>query len=218
VQNWCTGRIPRAGHAVDPCDACGGRRHTLTAEEDYAYLLGIYLGDGCLSHVGRRVWLCVAMDAAYPGIVEATRSAISKVLEFRTSNVTRAMDKQLVLVRSYGREWLCLFPQHGPGRKHHRPILLADWQRAIVAKYPGALLRGLIHSDGWRGLNRVFVKGKAYVYPRYQFSNRSDDIRKIFTDTCDLLGIEWRPWGRWHISVARRDSVAKLDRFVGPKA
>jgi hypothetical protein len=32
-----------------------------------------------------------------------------------------------------------------------------------------------------------------------------------------VLGIEWRPWGRWHISVARRDSVAKLDAFVGLK-
>jgi hypothetical protein len=61
------------------------------------------------------------------------------------------------------------------------------------------------------------VKGKGYAYPRYQFSNRSADIRRIFTDTCDLLGIAWRPWGRWHISVARRESVAKLDEFVGLK-
>jgi hypothetical protein len=38
----------------------------------------------------------------------------------------------------------------------------------------GQFLRGLFHSDGWRGLNRVHVKGRDYSYPRYQFSNRSD--------------------------------------------
>jgi hypothetical protein len=218
VRNWCMGRIPTARPANYHCDACGGRRHALTAEQDYAYLLGMYLGDGCLSEVGRKVWLCVAMDSAYPGIIDECRAAISSVLEFRTSNAHRARNKNLVLVRSYGREWLCLFPQHGPGRKHHRRIELAGWQREIVARYPGSLLRGLVHSDGWRGLNRVFVKGRYYAYPRYQFSNRSDDIRRIFTDTCDLLGVEWRRWGKWHISVARRDSVALLDEFVGPKA
>lgn len=48
------------------------------------------------------------------------------------------------------RAWSCLFPQHGPGRKHARPIVLADWQQEIVCEHPGRFLRGLIHSDGWR--------------------------------------------------------------------
>jgi hypothetical protein len=37
-----------------------------------------------------------------------------------------------------------------------------------------------IHSDGWRGNNRVVATRKRYSYPRYQFSNRSDDIRALF--------------------------------------
>jgi hypothetical protein len=60
-------------------------------------------------------------------------------------------------------------------------------------------------------------RGRCSEYPRYQFSNRSEDIRRLFTQTCDQVGVEGRRWGRWHISVARRDSVAKLDRMVGPK-
>lgn len=60
------------------------------------------------------------------------------------------------------------------------------------------------------------MKGRDYTYPRYQFSSRSDDIRALFTHTCDLLDIAWRPGGRWHISVARREAVARLDEFVGP--
>jgi hypothetical protein len=115
------------------------------------------------------------------------------------------------------RTWLCLFRQHGPGRKHARRIELDPWQRVRVAAEPGPFLRGLIQTDGWRGLNRVRVKGRDYAYPRYQFSNRSDDIRRLFTGACDELGVEWRPWSRYHVSVARREAVALLDRFVGPK-
>jgi hypothetical protein len=122
-----------------------------------------------------------------------------------------------VLIDSCWRSWPCLLPQHGPGRKHQRPIKLLFWQRELIAEAPGALLRGLIQTDGWRGVNRVVSKGKRYEYPRYQFSNRSDDIRMIFTDACDALGIEWRQWTRFHISVAKKESVALLDTFVGPK-
>jgi hypothetical protein len=96
--------------------------------------------------------------------------------------------------------------------------VLQPWQRELIERDPRGLIRGLIHTDGWRGVNKVHVKGRDYAYPRYQFSNRSDDIRRIFTDACDLLDIAWRRWGRWHISIARRDSVALLDEFVGLKA
>lgn len=96
--------------------------------------------------------------------------------------------------------------------------MLAAWQRDVVRAYPQALLRGLIHSDGSRHLNTVHSPaGRAYAYPRYEFSNRSEDIRRIFTHACDLLGIQWRSTNRWNISVARRESVARMDEFVGPK-
>jgi hypothetical protein len=58
---------------------------------------------------------------------------------------------------------------------------------------------------------------KTYEYARYEFSNRSDEIKCIFCDACEALGVEWRVMNRKAISIARRDSVAKLDAFVGPK-
>ena len=110
-----------------------------------------------------------------------------------------------------------LFPQHGSGRKHERPIVLTDWQREITAAHPEQLIRGLIHSDGCRFVNRVRHGEKVYAYPRYMFSNRSRDIHAIFTDHLDQLGIAWR-WSNDHtISIARREAVARLDEFVGPK-
>jgi hypothetical protein len=35
-------------------------------------------------------------------------------------------------VSMHPKHWPCLFPQHGPGRKHNRRIALEPWQRAIV--------------------------------------------------------------------------------------
>jgi hypothetical protein len=116
-------------------------------------------------------------------------------------------------VASYSKHWPCLFPQHGPGRKHERRIELVPWQQELVDLDPRPLVRGLLHSDGCRVLN--WVNGTPY--PRYHFSNVSADIRGIFGRTCDQLGVEWRPNNPWSLSVARRGSVALLDEFVGPK-
>jgi hypothetical protein len=108
-------------------------------------------------------------------------------------------------------------PQHGPGLKHSRPIVLVDWQQRIVNAHPDQLVRGLIHSDGWRGINRIRHPRKTYEYVRYEFKNMSADIRGIFCNACDALGVEWRRMREDTISIARRDSVAKLDAFIGPQ-
>jgi hypothetical protein len=52
---------------------------------------------------------------------------------------------------------------------------------------------------------------------RYAFTNRSADIRRIFCDACDLLGIRWTASGNDKIYVSRKTDVARLDTFVGPK-
>jgi hypothetical protein len=59
---------------------------------------------------------------------------------------------------------------------------------------------------------------KEYSYPRYQFSNESADIKRIFCDACDRLGIPWRRMNRKTISVARADGVQALDLMIGPKS
>jgi hypothetical protein len=200
------------------CSTCGGALHDFSAipGDQYGYLLGLYLGDGHISVGGRTNVLRIALDSAYPWIVISCCDAVEEI-RGRRPHVGKHGDRNCSLVVSYWKCWPCLFPQHGPGRKHNRRIELASWQEEIVAAHPKPFLRGLIHSDGWRGMNRVHVKGREYAYPRYQFSNRSDDIRRLFTRTCDQLGIAWRPWTRYHVSVARRDAVAQMDTFIGPK-
>jgi hypothetical protein len=184
---------------------------------EYSYLLGIYLGDGCIT--GQSNGSCqlrVVSDEAYPGILDEVTCAMEAVSGGQAWR-RRHGEKRAFEISLTWWHWPKAFPQHGPGRKHSRKIELEEWQWEIVRAHTGLFLRGLIHSDGWRGLNRVHVKGKDYAYPRYQFSNRSEDIKRLFCDACDLLGVEWRYWGRYHVSVARRESVAKLDEFVGLK-
>jgi hypothetical protein len=114
------------------------------------------------------------------------------------------------------------FPQHGPGRKHERVIELADWQRELTTRHPKALLRGLIHSDGCRCVNRFTTRlpqggDREYSYVRYFFSNHSLGIQRIFASHCELLGIKWTQSKPFMLSVSDRASVAMLDSFIGPK-
>ena len=183
---------------------------------DYAYLLGQYLGDGCISQTKPGVFrLRITACLAYPAIESEIRSAMASVFPSNSvGSVAREGCKEIYL---HSKHAVCLFPQHGAGPKHKRSIQLAPWQETLVAEHTRPFLRGLIHSDGCRVQNRVKVPDGYREYPRYFFSNRSPDILRLFTDACDRLGIEWRQNYAWSISVARRESVALLDTFVGPK-
>jgi hypothetical protein len=188
--------------------------------DDYVYLLGLYLGDGNLAHNGRSYQLRLTLDASYPGIVEAAVSAVRLFVPHgRVHARTRA---GAVIVEAGWKGWPELFPQHGPGRKHERAIVLAAWQRALVDTYARDFVRGLIHSDGCRVSNRfavVLPSGRTaeYAYTRYFFTNRSDDIRALFCRACEQLGIRWTRSNARNISVSQRASVATLDVFVGAK-
>jgi hypothetical protein len=187
----------------------------------YAHLLGLYLGDGCISLLQRQIYsLRIACDQRYPRLIAEAGGALASMRP--GTKIYAVPAPGCVHVKSYWKHWPCLFPQHGPGRKHERPIELADWQRHIVQEHPGRFLRGLFHSDGCRFTNwteRVVAgQPKRYEYPRYMFSNKSTDIIGLCTWALDLLEISWRMCRPDLVSVARRDAVAALDVHVGPKA
>jgi hypothetical protein len=190
----------------------------------YAYVLGLYLGDGCLYEASPRCTvLQIRLDRAHPQIISEAADAVAGLLP-PASTVHVYEDRQCFSARvqaSY-QHWREVLPQHGHGRKHTRPIVLRPWQDVVLQRAPQAFLRGLIHSDGCRTVNRFKTKlpsGRTaeYAYPRYFFSNRSADIRGLFCDYCDHLGIRWTQSNPRNISVSHRDSVALLDSFVGPK-
>ncbi|HEY9370720.1 helix-turn-helix domain-containing protein [Streptomyces sp.] len=212
----CPGRHPT------PCPRCDGRE---LDEVAYAYLLGLYLGDGHIvqNRAMRAPSLSVFCADAHPKLMDECEKAMRLV--FPGNSVCRVRREGCREVKLYTKHVWCLFPQHGPGRKHERKIALEAWQQEIVHAHPWNFIRGLIHSDGCRITNwttRVIGgQKKRYEYPRYFFTNVSDDIRRLYTDTLDRLGVEWthctRAGRHYNISVARKASVALMDAHVGAK-
>jgi hypothetical protein len=226
VRDWLAGKLPRhsqPGAGSSGCARCGHGSHTFPElPTAYLYLLGLYLGDGCISAGPRGVYrLRICLDLAYPGIVDGCESAIRELAPrnrvhrlLRRSAYVERPEPSFVEVSAYSKSWPCLFPQHGPGRKHEREIRLVDWQRSLLLRHPEPLLRGLIHSDGSRFIN---TGRGGWSCPRYVFNNESADIRRIFCDACDVIGLRYTFAPR-SVYVSRKADVAVLDSFIGPKA
>ena len=208
ILDWRHGKRKRHGMSVSGCPIHGEGVHDAAT---YAYLLGLYLGDGHIVRTPRTYNLRIVLDLKYPLIIQECAAAIRAV---RGGIVGWQSKIGCMEVSGYWNHWPCVIPQHGPGTKHSRDVSLKRWQEDLVVHHPERLLRGLIHSDGSRDLN--FVKGKSY--PRYQFSNYSKDIQEVFCWACELVGVHWtQPFWKT-IAISRREDVAKLDRFIGPKS
>lgn len=216
VRYWQAGR--GTSRPRDPSAACT-LVHDLSGFSPhwYGYLLGLYLGDGHISSTDRFPRLRVTLDSRYAAIVHECVTAIEAV-SGRRARVHQRARSRCVDVSCYWKHWPCLIPQHGPGRKHLRPIVLSIEQERIVMSDPRPLLRGLIHSDGTR-IIAVERKGSNVRYaPRYAFKNRSEDILQIFCRACSTAGIRFTRPSATQIAVYRKASVARLDEFVGPKS
>jgi len=93
------------------------------SESAYAYLLGLYLGDGHIARGQRDVYvLAIACSDDWPGLMEAARRALYAVMP--TSRVSQVHQIGCTMIKCYSKHWPCLFPQPGPGRKHTRKIEL----------------------------------------------------------------------------------------------
>lgn len=132
-----SGELP--GRHRPPCPRCDPQDATLEPRS-YSYLFGLYLGDGCIS-TGKAMRnkgvyiLTIACADAWPGLMEECEAAIAAVMPH--NKVNRVQRPGMHAVVSYSKHWPCLFPQHGPGRKHEREIILDPWQQEIVNESPG---------------------------------------------------------------------------------
>jgi hypothetical protein len=206
----------RAATRPDPhprCPRCWRRTTTVRfADDDYAELLGLYLGDGHVSQGARAQRLRLSLDARYPTIVAETEALLRRCFPGNRVGRVLADGGSTIIPNVYHGHLACLFPQTGGGKKHLRRVVLEPWQEAIVARAPWALLRGLIRSDGCVFINRT---GR-YTYLSYQFGNLSQDILDLFAATCATLGLRPRRNAR-DVRLNRREDVARLLEHVGRK-
>ncbi|HXS86934.1 MAG TPA: helix-turn-helix domain-containing protein [Mycobacterium sp.] len=210
VRDWrCRPQLRVRTAGGSPC----AHDFTCLPAKSYSYLLGLYLGDGCVSRHPRAWRLRIVLDTKYPGIIEQCRQAIDTLMPGQRAATLRRPNN-CTEVSLYSKHWPCLLPQHGPGRKHFRPIGLEAWQEELVGEATEEFVRGLIHSDGCR----VVANDRGVRSVRYHFSNRSDDIRGLYCAALDQLGIPWTQPRWFDIAVYRKAATARLDEFVGPKA
>lgn len=192
-----------------------GVAHDFTAlpPAAYCYLLGLYLGDVCISRQPRTFHLRITCDTKYPAIIARCREAIDALFPLQRSGLVIRGTSKCADVSHCSKHWPCLFPQHGPGRKHHRHIALEPWQQALVDRETEEFICGLIHSDGCR----VVANDRGVRSIRYHFSNRSEDIIGLFTAALDRLDIPWTRSTRYIVSIYRKAATARMDEFIGPK-
>jgi len=216
VRDWRAPRyVPRQGARRDGwlCFRCWRPTSlVLFTPGDYAELLGLYLGDGHITQMARSQRLRLMLDAKYPRIVEDAADLIARVVPWNKVGRQHPHEGRMVTLHSYHRHWSCLFPQHGAGKKHERPILLEPWQQALVDAAPWAFLRGCIRSDGCCFINRTGM----YDYESYDFSNVSRGILELFVATCAHVGVGCRVYEK-HARIYRRSSVALMLEHVGRK-
>jgi hypothetical protein len=210
---------------METCPRCWrAARPIRFTPEDYCELLGLYLGDGCLSQHPRAVRLRITLDVKYPRIVRETQELVQRCLPANRVDVdAKGTTGSCVNVSAYSLHWPCLLPQHGPGKKHERRIDLEPWQWTLLEQAPWAFLRGCIRSDGCVFVNRTDVhRPKPYEYLSYNFSNKSTDIVDLFVAACDLVEVRYRATlnrrrAVWQVRINRRESVAMLVEHVGLK-
>jgi Homeodomain-like domain len=214
IRDWRKPRyVPRAKRRAATCPRCwrSGPPIVIT-DDDYAELLGLYLGDGHIRQMARTDGLRLSLDAKYPMMNAEIEALLRRCFpENRVGRTSQDRGSTLVLW-VYNGHLTCLFPQAGAGKKHERSLALEEWQIDRVLAAPWAFLRGCIRSDGCAFVNRT---GR-YEYLSYDFTNFSDDIRRMFLAVCLFLDLDVRPGPR-RIRINRRASVAQMLEHVGLK-
>ena len=211
------GQTRGQSHLLARCPLCEGGS---LARDAYAELFGWYLGDGHITLGRRQVYaLHIYNDRRYVELNSHLKTLL-KAVKPGCRPHTREVPGCIVTTVSW-KHWPCLFPQHGPGRKHERRLEMASWQRDIVEQHPADFLRGLFHSDGARVANwatrTVAGTRKRYAYPRWMFVNRSPEILTWCTEALDLVDVPWRCPRDTCVAVSTRAGVARLDALIGPK-
>lgn len=180
-----------------------------TLHSTYSYLLGLYLGDGYISKQPKTYRLRIALDKKYDKLNEYAKKALEKI--FIKNSVGVVYPEGCINLSVYYRGLPNVFPHTGKGKKHHRPIVLEQWQKDILD--PTQFLKGLFHSDG----SYYLSKGNGY----YNFTNFSKDIIELYKTTCNTLGIDYAEvnyeTGKHVINHNKRDTVERMMKIFGTK-
>lgn len=192
----------------------------------YSFILGMYLGDGCIARNTRTKQLTIALDKKYNILNEYVIESFNILFGRQALVIDRSVDRgqktrsNSIDVRYSSINIGLIFPHEGVGAKHLRHIELAEWQKEIID--PVSIVKGLIYSDGSYFYSR---SNKTY---NYTFVNTSIDIINILEYYLKKLGIVYNKHTKHslgakgtaykiHLNVNRKLDVIKLHGMIGDK-
>ena len=135
---------------------------------ELAYLVGVYLGDGCLVQISRTELLDIACDSKYHGLIERFTNLVIRVFG-KAPVLQKDPSSNCVHIRLYGKGINTTLGMD-PGPKNRRDLHIPSWIKENE-DFTRWCLRGLFETDGYihyrRGRNRSVVVG---------FSNTNESL------------------------------------------
>lgn len=199
------------------------REWSESESESYCYLLGLYLGDGCVDKLPRTYRLRFFIGDTELNIIKRVMAALKLLFPFNKIGLHYPKNVKMCVISCHSTLLPDFFPQTGNGLKSSRNVSLVDWQRNLVKVVPGSFVEGLFHSDGCFDAN--YTKGVSY--PRYSFVNTSDHIVADLVWALELIGITPKIVQRVRQSpmhtqqqivyVAKQKDVKRLNVIIGEK-
>lgn len=189
--------------------------HDKKFREYYYYILGLYLGDGCINAVSRTYALKICCSRTQDKVMNDCINAMKYILPNKISIVYTKAEMNIIQIHSKLIPYI--FPQIGPGKKYSRDVSLCDWQLKYIVWE--SVLIGLFHSDG-----SIYKDGK---YVRFTFVNVSIDICEIMKRCLEHVNIHYTTYisksrGYGHHDVTKivvndQHEMVKLYKIIGEK-
>lgn len=186
-------------------------------KKSYAYILGIYLGDGYINKTLRTWKLRIFQDKKYINVVKEIEENLKIIFPYnRTNKISHG--KNCYEIYIYNNNIIELFPQHDKGKKYKRKIKLETWQEEIINEFPFLFIKGLIHSDGCSYISKSNKK----EYLNYGFCNKSFDIINLLINSLNKVNISYNLYFNknkeiYRLSIVKRKSVNFLYKKIGIK-
>ena len=180
VRAWVTGGVTRAEDSkielINPLE------FNLSQKKAYSYILGLYLGDGCVSktHKENVFRMRIVLDTKYGDMNDYAVKNMKILFPDNKVSTYKRLNENCIELSVYSTQLIGLFPQSGLGKKHNRKIELAQWQIDNIV--PVNFVQGLFHSDG----SYYFCQSK---YPAYSFTNLSLDIKELYSSYLSRLNV-----------------------------
>jgi len=190
-------------------------------EKSYSYVLGFYLGDGCLQHdkkkKTRSYTLFISNQANFHKMNQQISKSLEVLFQKKVVRIYKRKNSNCLNIKLTAVNLNLLFP-HGEGKKHERKIVLEDWQLNLIEKFPKEFIKGMLESDGCRFQARKICS----TYYVYKFDNKSCDLHEILQRIAKILNLHFTftssKGNKIHTtSFYKKEDVLFLDSFIGVK-